>query len=173
MNGIYKKTELAANVAIVIVAILLGVVLVKRYLLPSPSPSPAKAIAAGDKISVPNVSWEKSNRTLLVVLALGCHFCSESAPFYKRITDEARKSGNVQIVAVLPQSRAEGQKYLSDLGVPVDDIEQADLRSIQVAGTPTLILVDKRGVVIDGWFGKLPSEQETDVISKLICEDCS
>lgn len=172
MGNLYKKTELVSNVAIIVVALLLAGVVVKRFLL-SPNPhAPAKPIAPGTKMALPDVEWAKTRQTLLVVLAQGCRFCAESVPFYQRLTKEALDRGDVQIIAVLPQTAAEGRKYLDDLNVSIKEVKQAELSSIQVAGTPTLILVDSRGVVTHAWVGKLPAEEEADVLRNLQCDNC-
>jgi thioredoxin-related protein len=172
MSNLYKRVELLTNVAIITVAILLCVVLVKRYLLTPDAPAEAKPLAAGEKISLADVDWQKGRQTLLIVLSQGCHFCAESVPFYQRLAKEARSRGDIQLVAVLPQSPEEGQKYLDDLGVPIKEVKQAPLSAIKVRGTPTLILVDGKGMVVDAWVGKLPSDQEAEVLSKLQCDAC-
>jgi len=172
MSNLYKRVELLTNIAIIVVALLICVVLVKRYLLAPPAPAVVKAIAAGEKISLPDVDWQKHRQTLLIVLSQGCHFCAESVPFYQRLAKEASNRSDVQLVAVLPQPPDEGQKYLDELGVPIKDVKQAALSSIQVKGTPALILVDSQGIVSDAWVGKLPPDQEAEVISKLQCDTC-
>lgn len=171
MDNIVKKLEIAANCSIVIVAAVVVGVLVKNYLLTNRSESYPE-ISVGTKISLPEVNWGESGQTLLLVSQTGCHFCSDSAPFYQRLVQEAKMRGNVRLVFVLPQPVAEGQKYLNDLGLFVTDIVQAPLRTIRVKGTPTLILVNNSGVVTDLWIGKLPPEKEAEVVSKLQCEDC-
>ena len=70
------------------------------------------------------------------------------------------------LVAVLPQSVGESQKYLNDLGVSVDDIKQAGLDAVQVRGTPTLIMADRTGTVVESWAGKLPAEAEGEVLNR-------
>jgi thioredoxin-related protein len=172
MNNLYKKVELLSNIAIIIVALMLGVVLVKHYIIGSTGPDDVKTISAGTKISLPDVKWDDSRQTLLIVLSQGCHFCSESVPFYQRLTEEVKGRSDVRLLAVLPQPPGEGQKYLDDLGVPIKDVKQAELSSIPVRGTPTLVLVDSKGVVTDAWIGKLPSDKEAEVISKLQCDNC-
>lgn len=167
MDNLTKKTELLANVAIIVVAVLLGSVLVKRYLLPqAPSPQAQSRIQPGTKLLVPGVEWDKNNRTLLLVLSTSCHFCTESAPFYQRLAEEKAKRGGVSLVAVLPQSVGESQKYLQNLGVSVDDIKQAGLDAVQVRGTPTLIMADQTGAVVESWVGKLPAEAEAEVLNR-------
>lgn len=166
MNIPYKKIELLANVAIVVVAVLLGVVVVRNYLLPAGRNAAPPEIQKGAKVEVQGVDWSKSGRTLILVLQKGCHFCTESAPFYKRLVPAASEK-NVRLLAVLPQALEEGREYVSGMGVPVGEVAQASLGSINVRGTPTLILVDDKGAVIDSWVGKLPAEGEESVMNRL------
>lgn len=167
----YKRVELLANIAIVIVAILLGVVLVSRYLLPTslqPTAGESARVKSGTKLSMPGVDWGKSDRTLLMVLSTGCRFCTDSAPFYRRLAEEKAKNGRVRLIAVLPQSVDDSQKYLNGLGVAVDDIRQAGLEDVQVRATPTLIIADRTGSVVESWVGKLPDEQEGEVLKRFL-----
>ena len=167
MNNLTKRLEQLANVAIIVVALLLGGVLVRRYLWPQAESPPAQArIQPGTKLSVPGVEWNKNERTLLLVLSTTCHFCTESAPFYQRLAQEKAKKGGVGLVAVMPQSVDESQKYLNGLGVSVDDIRQASLDTVQVRGTPTLIVADRTGTVVESWVGKLPAEKEGEVLNR-------
>jgi thioredoxin-related protein len=170
-DSILKKTELLANIAIIVVAILLGGVLVTRYLLTSDQAfddrNSVSRIAAGTKVSLPEIDWAKNNQTLLLVLSKGCHFCSESAPFYQRLVRDLEGRDSVRLVAVLPQDVSEGRKYLDELGVSVNEIKQSNLESLGVSGTPTLIMVNNEGVVTDSWVGKLPSDKESEVLGRL------
>jgi hypothetical protein len=170
MSNLVKRTEMVANVAIILVAILLGVILVKDYLLPKrqpPMPAAPAAIAPGTKLSMPGVDWKANGKTLVLALSTGCRFCTESGPFYQRLAQERAKSQNIRLVAVFPQPVAEAQKYLSDLGVSVDEVRQAPLDSIGVMATPTLILANADGAVAESWRGKLPGEKESELLAKL------
>lgn len=170
MNSVYKRVEFIANIAIIVVALSIGAVIVKRYLLPDSQPIQLEAesgVKTGTKLSLPAVDWEKNGQTLLLVLAKGCHFCSESATFYQRLAQQRSEKQNVRLVAVLPQEVAESQKYLSELGVNVDEIKQALPSALGVRGTPTLILVNRAGMVSDSWVGKLPLDKESEVLNKL------
>ncbi len=164
MSKLQKRIELLANIAIIVVAGILAVVLVQRYLLTETAPT--QEIAVGTKISIPEVEWAKNGKTMLVVLQKGCRFCSESAPFYQRLAKTAADK-NVKLIAVFPHSPAEGRAYLDELGVPITDIRQTSFNSIGVRGTPTLILVDDKGAVAKTWVGKLPTEEESELLGRL------
>jgi len=166
---ITQRLEVLTNLAIIFAAVLLSVVLIKNYLLPYYSKDGPRdfSVPAGAKVSLPGVDWSNNNQTLLLVLQKGCHFCTESAPFYQRLVRETAGRENIHLIAVLPQTSDEGKKYLDDLGVTIEEVKQAQLDSIGVHGTPTLILVNNQGVVITSWVGKLSADGEAEVLRRL------
>jgi hypothetical protein len=115
--------------------------------------------------SLPDVDWGKNGRTLILAISTRCHFCAESAPFFKRV--EKERPRDVKLVALLPQPVEEARRYLDGEGVHVDEVRQASPQSIGVAGTPTLLLVDARGKVSNVWRGKLQPDDEEKVIATL------
>ncbi len=173
LTGLSKKIELSANVAIIVVACLLVTVLVKNYLLTKPSQgngTTAKVIQSENPaqnsptVASLDIDWKQNRQTLILAISSTCHFCTESAPFYRRLT-EIR--GKTRLVAILPQPVQDGKEYLKRLGVSVDQIKQASLDQIGVRGTPTLLLVDSSGVVERAWMGKLNRDQEQAVLDVL------
>ncbi len=170
MKNIVKKIEIAANISIILVSIVLAVALVKYFFFKAPNGNDRPVrnyIQKGQKVAIENVDWAKNGRTLLLVLQNGCHFCSESAPFYKTLVQNAAKRNEIHLVAVLPQPTDEGKKYLNDLGVSIDDVRQAPLSALAIEGTPTLILVNNAGVASEIWIGKLKPDKEAEVLSRL------
>jgi hypothetical protein len=161
-----KKLETAANLATLLVALLLAYVLIDRFVVHK-TPAAPPSIRAGDKVPLTDVDWRGNGRTLIVVLQKGCHFCSESAPFYQKLTREAVQSGKVHVMAVLPQPTREAMDYLSELGIPITDVRQVKLGEVKVRGTPTLLLVGNTGVVEKVWIGKLPADKESEVLHTL------
>jgi thioredoxin-related protein len=168
-----KKVEVAAHIAIIVVAILLAVILVKNYLLPRneqqaniPAPPP-QAAATGNRISLPDVDWAQNRRTLVAVLSTTCRYCTESASLYQQIAAERSKRDDVKTIALFPQPVADAQQYLSRLGVTVDEIKQVEPSAVNVRGTPTLLMVDETGTVKKVWVGKLPPDKEAEVLTQL------
>ena len=169
MSALHKRVELLANIAIIAVAVLLGAVLVHRYLLTPAPPDAAEQeqIKPGTKLSLPGVEWGAKRRTLLLALSTDCRYCTESAPFYQRLAEEKAKRGDLGILAVLPQTIDESMRYLGEHGIKVDAVRQAAPNAINVRGTPTLIMVDQTGSVVESWVGKLPPQKEAEVLSRL------
>ncbi|MGA3325449.1 MAG: redoxin family protein [Terriglobia bacterium] len=163
-----NKLENLANLATILVSLVLSVVLIKVFLLPQSRPA---AIPTGPgvgmslKQSLPDVDWAKNKRTLVLAISTQCHFCTESAPFFQRLQKE--RPEDFKLVAVMPQAADESRKYLEGEGVHVDDVKQATLSTIGVTGTPTLLLVDNTGTVANVWQGKLQPDQEGGVLAVL------
>ncbi|HZB45105.1 MAG TPA: hypothetical protein VE360_07670, partial [Pyrinomonadaceae bacterium] len=124
----------------------------------------------GSKLSLDGIDWSKSERTVLLALSTKCRFCTESAPFYQRLAQEKEKHDDLGLLAVLPQSIDESQKYLGEHGIKVDAVKQATPGSLNVRGTPTLILVDQTGAVVESWIGKLPPPKEVEVLNRFLVE---
>lgn len=167
MQNKTRKTETLINAAIVLVAVALCAVLAKQYLFAGGAAGDMHGPSVGSKLEVAGLDLSNEDKTLLLVLQKGCHFCTDSAPFYQRLAREAAaRGGRVKLLAVVPHDADEGRKYLSDLGVPVERVAQGSLRKLDVTGTPTLIMLE-RGKVSGVWVGALTPERESEVIGKL------
>jgi thioredoxin-related protein len=164
---LHRKIELMTNISIILVAVLLGYFLVQKLFFTNQTqPVPAKEIAKGTKLSVPDIDWQGNQKTVLLALQKGCKFCTESMPFYKTLIEKSKQKG-VRLVAVLPNSNEEGVQYLKENGVEIQEVKQAKLDSIDVRGTPTLILVNDKGEVQNSWIGKLSAQKEQEVQDSL------
>lgn len=171
-SGVSGKTEAVVNVVTIIVALLLGGVLVKRQFFTSrpasaPPVSENKLFTDGrTKLPLPEVDWKRGELTLVLVLNDKCRFCTEGGEFYRRLTEAARDY-QVPVVAALPGEVSESRSYLSSLSLSVPEVRRASHQSIGVPGTPTLILVNGEGVIVDAWVGKLQAEDEAGVLERL------
>jgi hypothetical protein len=169
-----EKKDLLLTGAMVVVALLLGYAVGV-----SNSMGPGKVTAAekvagshesrlvGGKMALDGMDWSKSQRTLVFALQAGCHFCSDSAGFYQHLVQQRASFGNTRLVAVLPQGPDESRKYLGKIGFAADEIRQASLGNLGARGTPTLFLVNEKGIVTDVWDGKLSPAREKDLIAHL------
>ena len=166
MQNKTRKLETLINIAIVLVAVALCAVLARQYLL-TDSASGTRGPEVGSRVELAGLDLSREETALLLVLQKGCHFCTDSGPFYQRLVREAAaRGGRVKLYAVLPNNADEARRYLADLGVPIERVVQSRLGSLNVSGTPTLIMLN-RGTVSDVWVGALPPEREAEVLSKL------
>ena len=171
MNKLSQKIELAANLLIILVAVLLVGVIVQKYFFsftagPVTNQKARLQPVVGSKLNIPDVNLTTHPKILVLVLQTGCRYCNESAPFYKRIV-EIVKNKNIKLIAAFPSGVEESATHLKELGLNNMEVKQSPLNSLQVSGTPTLILINDKGEITDFWVGKLPPDKETEVINKL------
>lgn len=100
-----------------------------------------------------------------MALQSSCHYCNESAPFYKRLIQEVQGK-NTKLIAVLPTKVEDSKAYLNALGLSALEVKQASLDTLQVIGTPTLILTNDKGEITNLWMGKLSDDKAAEVIRK-------
>jgi len=65
----------------------------------------------------------------------------------------------------MPDDRDSGAKALQSAGVAVECVFSQPLDSLQVSGTPTLLLLDAQGRVERAWVGQLTFQREKEVIA--------
>jgi len=157
-----RRLEIAANIAILVVAI----VIVRNFVLSKwPWPQQLEVPTIGTKISLPGSKWDEGT-TLVMALQKGCRYCEESSSFYRRLREQ-RSGALPRMVAVVPGTKSDIASYLSNQGIIVDDIVNVSLSDIKVSYTPTLLLVDRSGSVTDVWVGKLDARKEKEVIQRV------
>lgn len=163
-----KKIGFAANIAIIIVAIAIVFTLVQRRTQPgtlesAPKYNPDTLI--GHQFPL-QANWTGEHKNVVLALQVGCHFCEASAPFYKKLATYAA-SKHVGILAVLPQAVSVDQAYLKDLGVEGAQVRSSALTTIAVGGTPTLFVLNDKGVVEKVWQGQLQEEDQSRVLQAI------
>lgn len=168
-----KKSTLdtAANIAIILVCAIAAFVLIRnQFFPPAPPPRPGE-VAKGDQIAaLQQVVPAGANRAIVMALSPTCGFCTESMPFYKRLIDERNQKGSdVKVVAAVPAEEAkQGEmKIMQEAGVKPDSVAVLNFQEAKVAGTPTLLLVDNKGEVLDVWVAKLDESGEKKVLKVL------
>jgi hypothetical protein len=158
-----KSLRVGIDVAIVVAAIILCMLGVKRFFFNDVPPSPV----IGAKILMEGVDWSSKRETLLLVLDKDCRFCTDSATFYQRLVKLADANHGLQIVAVTPDDTEEGRRYLNSIGLSIANIKHSALRDLNVPGTPTILAIDTNGRITESWVGRLSGEQEINILRRV------
>jgi hypothetical protein len=170
MADVRKITEIGTNIAILAVCCLIGWTIITHKSLDLRSVFAARAGEAqfdGRTLpALPGYRWADHEKTLVLAIRKGCHFCQDSLPFYKRLSElEKSNTLHAHLLAVMPDDPASGVAALQSGGVIAQGIFNQPLNSIQVSGTPTLLLLDRNGRVVKAWVGELTSQREREVIA--------
>jgi hypothetical protein len=129
----------------------------------------AEARFAGKVINpVPGYKWDSHSKTLILALRKGCEFCEASMPFYRRLSAiEHEGKASAHLLAIMPDNKTSGSEVLRTAGIEIESVFEQPLKSIQVLGTPTLLLLDASGKVEKAWVGQLSPDGEAEVIAAL------
>lgn len=169
MAGVRKHVELVTNVAILVVCVLIGwsVITHKGLHFGQDEAGLEEAHLIGQTLPAPaGYHWADHQKTLVLAIRKGCHFCESSLPFYKRLGDlEKSNTLHAHVVAVMPDDPTDGATVLNSAGIAVEGVFGQRLDSMQVSGTPTLLLLDASGRVKHAWLGLLTPEQENAMIA--------
>src|SRR4051794_18855526 len=172
MNAAKTKTylEMTTSVAVIAVAVAVLSSVVRSELTHAPKVNLKPGLERGAQLT--NVAFSKQDGVkhaeLILAMSTTCHFCEESIPFYNKLSDGLRNtSGAPTFVALFRESTEQVSAYTQQHGLTVSTIATVDFRTLHVAGTPTMILIDESGKVVDFWVGKLSTEEEETVFERL------
>ena len=165
-TNVRANIELVAQVVIAIAIVITAGVLVKRTIFPGRVSGEMPTINAGERLAFQNIDWAKNEKSLVFFLKKDCPFCTSSASLYRELVHEATKR-NVKCVAVFPNTLEDARKYLQYIEVPIEDIYTGSLGDLKISGTPTVLFVDRTGIVKSVWVGA-QREHEQEMRDKLV-----
>lgn len=167
MKKLFRKVQFASNIAIIAIAFLPGLLVIKEYFFSgtpaataSRQPQPPNVTNSqkqpdtvnplGKTITLEDVDWAKNKRTFVLYLSTNCRYCHESSPFYQVLAKQAAAK-NVSLVAVFPQDIDEAKNYLKGKNIDIANVVNSSLNGIGVVATPTLMVVNEKGIVSEYW----------------------
>ena len=164
-----KKVELVTNLVVIAVGVAVLFFFARNYYADRNAPQSLPQVKVGDQLpALPQVSWRDNDRTLLLVIRKGCHYCEDSMPFYRHLSQMAERGElNAHLVAVLPDSPSDARDLLENQQISIATVPDFPLKELNVAGTPTVILADNAGRVLDVWSGELAPKNEDSLIESL------
>lgn len=159
------------NIAIVLVALVLSGLLVRKFFFQPSAQSSNYQLTANAKLRIDGINWADSDRTVLLALSKECKYCSGSAEFYRRLAAGIANQTKTRLLAVFSEKESEADAYLKRLEVPIRELRYVSFSSLGIKSVPTLAIVDGNGVVTYMWVGKLPPLEEKGLMSRLGLED--
>lgn len=165
-----KRLEIAAYAAILVMAVAVSGTALNKYLKQRTSGKALvgrPSVPSLDRIKLQGADWKAHRHTLLLVLSTTCHFCTESAQFYRKLAEDKVLVKRMSIIAFFPQPVPEGKVFMSTHGIIGVEVRQAAAWEFGLSSTPAVLLVDEHGKVLESWFAKLEPDQEAAVTARL------
>lgn len=161
--------DVTTNVVVVVFAVVAIGVLVKNYFAP-PDVNSSVGVTKGSVFpEIAGVDYKQTSRTLILALNVDCRYCTRSMPFYNSLAETRQENARqVNIVAAfINKDPALVKSYAEEKQLSVQAVAGVDLNKLGVHTTPTLILVDSAGKVLDSWRGELQPDREREVFDAL------
>ena len=149
-----KRLDVLASIAVIAASVVVLANKVQTWTTPRTAPP----YAVGDKIAE-TADLRFGSTTYLLFTASTCHFCTESLPFYRKLTQTG-----VRLVATTAEPVEVNQQYLASNGVNAERILSASANGLKFRNTPSLLLVDSSGVVKSAWWGRQRPEIEDQIL---------
>src|SRR5687767_3639513 len=105
-----SKLESLSNIAVIVAAVALCVVLVRNQ-WPSDQPG-SPASLEGSTINLASLTTSPAKKNLVLVVSQTCHFCEQEMPFYRSL-GELKLDGKASLIVVFPPHEQEPAKFLA------------------------------------------------------------
>jgi thiol-disulfide isomerase/thioredoxin len=168
------KLDTLTNLAILLLCVLMMAGIIRSWASGRPVAGAAAAHSnsgyhAGDHLGAfPGLNFKGAQRTLLLFVRTTCPYCEKSMPFYQQLAQVASRRGDqIRLVALGPESDADLRAFFATHGVLIDAAISVPPAATRIPGTPTLVLVDRNGVVLNQWVGLLASTEQEQVVKTL------
>lgn len=164
VGGMKARLEAIANMVVIAVALAVGYTLLRGNLVSSAA---NRGAGVGDYLpAVTGIDWGRHGSTLVLALNSSCHYCRESAPFYRKLA-QARVTGpdrDLDMIALFQNDSLAVRSFNTQLGLSIRSFSDVALEKLNIVATPTLFLVDRKGRVDRAWVGVLTPRQEHEVL---------
>jgi peroxiredoxin len=148
------SVALSAGLAVMVIATAAYIVwpriAAKVGVRPASAASPAP-YAAGQQVDVPAAWYAGAPHTLILFARASCAACEKAQPFLKEIVGHMRGHGT-SLMAHPPAPPADDKKFADSLGL-TDDAVMVTTPGLRVRATPTIVLVDRQGRIVNAWEG--------------------
>lgn len=160
--------ESVTNLAVLLASLLILWIGVRYFLPQTRLIEYQPGLQKGQHLQVWPLIARYSGNSLLIFSSTKCAYCLDSIPFYRKILEKQLSNGTFQVIGVFQEDRNEVQKYIAANKLSLKEIiTEFDYRKVNISSTPTLILVNNKGDIIDFWTGSIPSSYESKVISSI------
>ncbi|OLE55485.1 MAG: hypothetical protein AUG51_03235 [Acidobacteria bacterium 13_1_20CM_3_53_8] len=160
--------ETATNIAVLAVSILILSLLAVSFFSKGSKTEFNSGLQKGKQFAqLPAVDYSASRQTLVIALSSKCGYCRESLPFYKQVAESQGNNKITRILALSPETKQVADQFLEQNQLSLEAIPSVELNAYSIDATPTIILLDSKGIIIDFWVGKLPERVEQQILDAI------
>jgi hypothetical protein len=160
-----SKLEKTGHIASIVMCLCVAAAAVQFVVMsaaPPPAAKPGRVeIQPGTFVRLPEEGRGDGAATLLLAVSPKCRFCTDSMPFYKKLTALPEvQNGRLRLSLLTLQNPDDVRAYAADHGVSIAEAMPVAGSGLSIAATPTLVLVGPDSKVRESWVGYLNEAQE-------------
>ena len=160
------KLETATHIFLIAICCLAGGLLIEQRFFSDPdSGGPGVTSLVGREVKLPGANWQSAPVSVLLQISSTCHYCNESMPFYRQLM-AARQSSAAKVPVIVASADAVAvmQQHLVEQQLSVDKVLHSRLAGFGTV-TPTVYIVDSKGMVQRVFVGELDSSGQRELLS--------
>jgi hypothetical protein len=159
------KLETATHIFLIALCCLAGGLLIEQRFFSEPDSAPTVGNLVGREVKLPGADWQSAPVSVLLQISSTCHYCNDSMPFYRQLM-AARQSSTAKIPVIVASADAVTvmQQHLADEQVGVDKVLHSRMEGFGTV-TPTVYIVDSKGMVKRVFVGELNSSGQKELLS--------
>jgi hypothetical protein len=125
---------------------------------PAPPPPVPPAYASGEMVDVPVEWYSDAAHTLLIFARQSCAACDKARPFLADLISRVDQRAGV-VMAFPTGAEQDDRAFARSIGVKPDRAYPTPA-GLRVRATPTLVLIDRSGRIVDAWEGVGDAERQ-------------
>lgn len=130
-------------------------------------PVPAPSYAAGEAADFPASLFEQTPHTLAIFFRSDCGACARMKPFLARLAARDDDSA-VRVVAVTGAgNRPDALAFAKQIGLGESRLVMMDVGKLRLKRVPTIVLMDRSGVIQTALEG-IPSSEEEEKLLRTV-----
>ena len=115
----------------------------------------------GSRLSVPGLDFSQGTNTVVVFLRSSCQYCIKSMDFYRVLAAKATTTSHFRLVVVGSEPVDSVNRFLREHQLKPDEVIPMHTVRVSISATPTLVLVNERGIIVRSWVGEMgPAARE-------------
>jgi hypothetical protein len=123
------------------------------------------AYAAGGQVDVPASWYSGADVTLILFARSNCGACEKAQPFLAQLVGRMQGRGSA-VMAHPPGMDDENREFARALGVADDHILVVGA-GLRVRATPTIVLVNRQGRILDAWEGAGNADRQAAMLAAI------
>lgn len=126
----------------------------------------ARTFEAGSAAELPPEWIDGAKPTIVIFISGACEACRQSAPFHRDLRASVGAAG-LRVLTVLTSLNDDAAAYAASESLSERDVVRFDATGSRLRVVPTILIVDRNGVVVEKTEGVLPEAEQHALMTRV------